>query len=128
MSNNNFCALHKPEPTILSAVQPTLFEPLKTYGISKNVMRSQLLNTWNFEKEFRKSPALAYYRQLEVTSVWFFCNVSEGTIVRDGITFIVVYHQCSRYTCKYESTKVQLSFRKAQAVYGLEAYVLVRPL
>jgi hypothetical protein len=127
-TDNCFCALLKPEAKLLTTEKPILCEPMQLFGVSKNIMRSQLLNSWNFEKELRTNPAIAYYRQLEVTSEWFFSRVSEGTITRDGITFIVIYHQTTRYHCKYVSRKLQLSFRKPHRTYGLEAYVLVRPL
>lgn len=98
------------------------------FGVSKNYLRFVLLNIFNPSASLgEKLPAvLSYHKLIRGYVSKTLESAGKGYIVRDGIKFIVVYHGCTRASCKYHSTLL-LSFRAAHEAYDLPAYVLIKP-
>lgn len=103
----------------------TICHGLSKYGISKNVVASTLLNEFHIDAKVKHT--LEIYYHLQWKSKFFLEQLREGTITRDGVTYIVVYHKCTRYDVKM-AVDCRLSFRVPQTEYDLPAYVLVQPL
>lgn len=104
------------------------------FGISKNHMRFMLLNVFNpvlaADKHINALvPAqqlLPVYKLRKVRTTKALEEASKGYIKLDGTNFIVVYHGCSRASCK-KHNYLLLSYRAAAPEYELPAYVLIKP-
>jgi len=97
----------------------------KKYGVLKSQARFAVINVLNLYRNYRS--ILAYYKCLHWTPQYTIASMKNGTIVRDGITFTVVFHGCTRYDITKHKGEVLLSFRAVKPEYDLVPYVLVKP-
>lgn len=102
----------------------TSIDAYKKYGVLKSQARFAVINVLNLYRNYRS--ILAYYKCLHWTPTYTLEAIHNGTIVRDGITFCVVFHGCTRYDIT-KAKEVLLSFRTVKPEYDLAPYVLVKP-
>jgi len=97
---------------------------LAKQGISKNKLHSILLNCWKIDEKYH--PFLEGYFLLKWSGPWTqkVIQNGNGVIVRDGVSYHVVFHAQSPVKIKNAET-VLLSFRKATEIST--AYVLIKP-
>ena len=96
----------------------------KKYGVLKSQARFAVINVLNLYRNYRS--ILSYYKCLHWTPAYTLESMKNGTITRDGITFTVVFHGCTRYDIT-KAKEVLLSFRAVKPEYDLVPYVLVKP-
>lgn len=100
---------------------------LDTYNISKSEMHSLLINAFHIPMELTVNGALKQYFTRKWINKDGVLYINEGTIKRENTTYLVVYHNCTPYQLK-RCTSYMCSFREADDVFNLPAYVLVKIL
>ena len=94
----------------------------KRYGVAKSQCRLLTQNVFNIPIDFQDLYHKYYlvYWQPE----YFFSQLQDGMIQRDGTDYQVIYHLCTPATVR-KCSQVRLSFRVPQQEYEIEPYVLV---
>lgn len=92
------------------------------HGITKTEMHAVLIN--RFELTSEQQAACEKYYILRWKGCHFKQVLSQGTIVHQGVTYLVVYKDC-KPTDILTSSTIYVSFRKPAKEYQLQAYVLV---
>lgn len=98
---------------------------MQTYHLTPSELHYKMLNEWNIHFQTSdESQALKAYYMLFWAPIYFFDKLCDGIIERQGIGYHVVYHKCKPEELKKES-QIILSFREAQTIFGIPAYVLI---
>ena len=91
--------------------------------IKKSEVRYSILNDFHVPKKLIKS--LKTYLVLHWESDFLFSIIEDGTVERDGIDYIAIFHRCTYYQAKH-SKQVHVSFREPNKEFELPAYVLIK--
>ena len=80
-------------------------------------------NFFYFPSELRM--ALESYSQIRMNGKQFKGELIEGCMIRNGISYNVIYTDCNMYSAK-KARELKLSFRKVLGSFGIEPTVLVK--
>ncbi len=98
-------------------------ETYKQYGVTKNQVASMLLNLFHYPAEFRDT--LQSYYILHWEAGYLESAITDGTVLHNGVSYLVVYQGCTPYAAK-RAKQLKLSLREPKKEFGLAAYVIVR--
>lgn len=94
-----------------------------TYGVSKTHASYLAHNFWSIPKAYRD--LLSEYYLLRWEKKYFDSAFKEGTIVRNGIVYNVIYYRTDPVKIKKHEGDLLLSFRSVNKVYGIQPIVMV---
>ncbi len=99
-----------------------LFSAYKKYGIHRSQLQELLVKQFVFPIDYKD--CLLHYYILYWEPEYFFSQLKDGNILRNGVTYLVVYTDQTPEAIK-KRTQIGLSFREPQKEFGLPSYVLV---
>lgn len=94
----------------------------RKYGVAKSQCRLLTQNIFHIPLDYQD--LYHKYYLLFWTPDYFYSQVHDGMIQRDGVDYQVIYHLCTP-TALRKYAQVRLSFRIPQQEYEIEPYVLV---
>lgn len=103
----------------------TTIKSMNKYGLTKQQILSLSINSFTISSDFQD--CFCNYHLLHWSGKYTMSKISDGSIFKDGIKYLVVYKNCtpSQVRC---AEQVKLSFRKPQSEFDTMGYVLIKIL
>lgn len=98
-------------------------EAYKAYGVSKTHASYMVHNFWNIPKDYRD--LLSDYYLLRWEKKHFDIVFKEGTIIRNDVTYNVIYYRTDPVKIRKHEGDLLLSFRHLHEVYEIQPIVLI---